>query len=215
MDAQAGLLDPKNAVPPGKVGVAKDLCQRLAVDEDVAAPQEVLGRVVQVAVDDELFVDVPGQERVVAYKRLRREIGHPGGLKRRFPAGAGLAARLPGDGPRDDYPLALGGFVGDHALGPIAAASRADAFAVDALVDHNFLAGLKDLRREADRPQRFLARAGVRVGSLRILAGNVVGRAVERMVVPERKRRPVRQEHLLLGRQCRPRRRHGQCGANR
>ncbi len=44
VDAQAGLLDPKNAVPAGKLGEAKDLLKRLAVDEHPPPPQQVLGR---------------------------------------------------------------------------------------------------------------------------------------------------------------------------
>ena len=112
----------------------------------MSSPQKVLGGVIHVAIDHEFFVDVPGQKRVVADKRLRGKVGHPGGLHGRLPAAAGLAARLPGDGTADDHPFAGGGFVSDHGIRPGTTAPRADALPINSLVDNDLFAGLEDLR---------------------------------------------------------------------
>ena len=210
MKAQPRFFDPEGAILAGQIGVAEDLPQWFSVNKKMSSPQKVLGGVIHVAIDHEFFVDVPGQKRVVADKRLRGKVGHPSGLHGRLPAAAGLAARLPGDGTADDHPFAGRGFVSDHGIRPGTTAPRADALPINSLVDNDLFAGLEDLRRAADRPKRLFAAAGVRVGRLRVLAGDMVGRPVVRLIVPEGKHHPVG-EHRLIP--CRERRRED--GANR
>ena len=199
MDPQAGLLDPESAVLIGKFAEAEDLLERPAVDEDRAPPQQVLRDIVEVSIDNELLVDVPGEEGVITNERLRWQIRHPEVLGRAgaSPTRTRLTAGLPLHGPTDDHLLAIPNLVGNHAVGAVTAATRTHAFTVNPLVDNYLLAGLEDLRGPVNRLERFFRRPRIRVRSLRMPPGDVVNLPIHRLVFPKRKERSVGEDDLL------------------
>ncbi len=87
----------------------------------------------------------------------------------------------------DAHILAIGRCVCDHPFRRLAAACRADTFAIRAPVHNHLLARAENLRRGADGREGLGLRAGAVVGRVGMLARDVIDASVFRGIVPERK----------------------------